>query len=204
MPDVLQTFEGWYAAYGYPVLFLGVALENMGVPVPGETAVLVAGFLASPLGGGGFHLAGVLLVAWVAAVSGDNFGYWVGRRLAYPRLKQGQGFFILTPLRFTLMAAYFDRYGAWTVFFGRFVAGLRVLAAPAAGATGMPWPRFFVANACGGFVWAAAISLLGYYFGRHWAEIHHWLGSATWFLVAGVILILAVRHVRQRRRERLE
>src|SRR6516162_5523703 len=69
-----ETFAREYAAYGYPVLFAGVLLENAGIPVPGETAVLVAGFLASPAGGGHFHVLLVVLTTLVAAVLGDNIG----------------------------------------------------------------------------------------------------------------------------------
>jgi hypothetical protein len=80
-----QAFADWYAAYGYPVLFLGVLPENAGIPVPGETAVLVAGFLASPAGGARFHLGAVIALTFAAAVLGDNLGFSLGRRWARPR-----------------------------------------------------------------------------------------------------------------------
>src|SRR5437762_10194832 len=97
MPQAFETFTEWYVAYGYPVLFLEVLLENAGVPVPGEVAVLVASFLASPAGGAHFSLGLVIALAFAAAVLGDNLGFWLGRRLAHPRLRRGQGFLLLTP-----------------------------------------------------------------------------------------------------------
>jgi membrane protein DedA with SNARE-associated domain len=200
MHDTLQLFEDWYAAYGYPVLFFGVALENAGVPLPGETAVLIAAFLASPAGGERFALAWVIAVAFAAAVCGDNMGYWVGRRLARPRLARGRGFLLLTPERFRKAEGFFDRYGVATVFVARFIAALRVLAAPAAGAAGMHWPTFFLANALGGLTWAVAIGLVGYFFGRSWAAIHHWLGWGAWIVLAVFLLALAVRHLLKRRK----
>src|SRR6516225_4806056 len=90
-------FETLLATYGYPVLFCGVLLENAGLPVPGETAVLVAGFLASPAGGSQFQVATVILVTVLAAVLGDNLGFWLGHRLARPRLQSGRRFLFLTP-----------------------------------------------------------------------------------------------------------
>src|SRR5207249_5013676 len=124
----------YYAEYGYWVLFLGVMLENAGIPVPGETALLAAGYLASPDGGARLHIWAVIGVAVVAAVIGDNVGYWLGRTLARPRLARGRGFLFLTPRRLELAERYFHKYGAETVFFARFVAVLRIVAGPAAGA----------------------------------------------------------------------
>jgi membrane-associated protein len=199
MHNAFEAFVGWYAAYGYPVLFLGVLLENAGVPVPGETAVLVASFLASPAGGARFHLAGVVAVTAAAAIVGDNLGYCLGARLARPRLERGQGFLFLTPERVQMAQAYFARYGTWTVFAARFVAGLRVIAGPAAGTAGMHWPRFFLANAAGALAWATAVSLLGYLFGRSWQLLHHWLNWGMWLGLAALAVVLVARHLWRRR-----
>jgi membrane protein DedA with SNARE-associated domain len=198
MQGAFQAFVEWYAAYGYPALFLGVLLENAGVPVPGETAVLVASFLASPAGGGRFHLGGVIAVACAAAIVGDNVGYWLGRRLARPWLQRGRGFLFLTPQGLQKAEGYFARYGAWTVFVARFVTGLRVLAAPAAGVAGMHWPRFFAANAAGALAWASAVSLLGYFFGRSWEALHHGLSWGAWIILGALLLVLGLRYLWRR------
>src|SRR5438093_2101734 len=99
MPGAFDAFVAWYAAYGYPVLFLGVLLENAGVPVPGETAIVAASFLASPAGGAHSHLSWVIVLTCAAAILGDNLGYWLGRRLARPRLRSGRSFLFVTPER---------------------------------------------------------------------------------------------------------
>src|SRR5215212_8335470 len=99
MPDVLQTLTDLYAAHGYWVLFLAVLLENAGVPVPGETALLAAGYLTSPDGGRHLSLPAVILVAFAAAVVGDNLGFALGRWVARPRLAAGRRFLFLTPAR---------------------------------------------------------------------------------------------------------
>jgi membrane protein DedA with SNARE-associated domain len=195
MGPTFARLAGWYAAYGYPVLFLGVLLENAGLPVPGETAILLAGFLASPAGGGRFNLGTVIAVAFVAAVLGDNAGFWLGRRLARPRLQRGHGFLALTPAAMRAADGYFERYGIWTVVLGRFVTGLRVIVALAAGTAGMPWPRFFPANAVGAFAWASTASLLGYFFGRSWHLLHHWLSWGSWVMLGSAALVVMVVYV---------
>jgi membrane-associated protein len=201
--DFFNLFKDWYAAYGYPVLFFGVLLENAGLPVPGETAVLVAGFLASPVGredGGGFNLVAVMLVTFVAAVIGDNIGFWLGRRFARTRLQQGKRFLLLTPRSLKLAEGYFDRFGVWTIFFARFVTGIRVIGAMAAGTAGMQWPRFLAANAGGALVWAATISLLGYFFGHSWHLLHQWLGRGSLIVLAVVVMVGAAFYLRYRLR----
>jgi membrane protein DedA with SNARE-associated domain len=202
MQHAFDALLEWYADYSYPVLLLSVLLENAGVPVPGEMAVLVAGFLASPAGGARFGLGWVIALTFTAAVAGDNLGYWLGRRLARPRIHHGRGFLWLTPQALQRAEAYFKRYGALTVFVARFVTGLRVVAALATGALGMPWSRFVLANAAGTAVWASTVALLGYGFGRSWQLVHHWLGWGSWILVGIAALVIGLRHLWSRLRQR--
>jgi membrane-associated protein len=195
MSDAFHTFAAEYAAYGYPVLFVGVLLENAAIPVPGETAVLMAGFLASSAGGSHFHLGLVILLTVLAAVLGDNCGYWLGAHLARPRLRDGRRFLLLTPSALRLAEGYFERYGLWTVFFARFVSGLRVIGALAAGTAGMSWPRFFLANTSGAVVWATAVSLLGYFFGNSLTLIRHWLGEGGLILLGAAVALIGVSYL---------
>src|SRR5438445_6401182 len=109
----MGTLETFLQTYGYPVLFGGVLLENAGIPVPGETAVLLAGFLSSEPGGSYFSLPLVIIVTLVAAVIGDNVGFWLGHRWARPRLQNGRRFLFLTPKALRLAEGYFERYGLW-------------------------------------------------------------------------------------------
>jgi membrane protein DedA with SNARE-associated domain len=201
MVNALQAFSDQYAAYGYPVLFLGVLLENAAIPVPGETAVLLAGFLASPAGGSRFLLGWVIGLTMLAAVIGDNLGYWLGRRFARPRLAAGGRFLFLTPATLKTVEGYFERYGQWTVFIARFIAGLRVVGALAAGTAGMKWSRFFLANAAGALAWAVTTSLLGYFFGNSFELLHRWLGRGGLILAGLVLLVIGLpflaRHLRR-------
>lgn len=198
MPDAFHTFRELYLAYGYVALFVGVMLENAGIPVPGETAVLVAGFLSSPSGGAHLNLAVVIGLTVLAAVLGDNIGFWLGHRFARRRLLHGKGFLFLSHETWQHAEGYFRRYGAWTIFFARFITGLRVVASLAAGTAGMSWPRFLLANALGAVIWASAISVLGYFFGRSWHTIHRWLGWGGLILCVGLALALGVAHYLRR------
>ncbi len=200
MANFFQWFTEQYAAYGYPILFGGVLLENAGIPVPGETAVLAAGFLCSSAGGARLHLGWVILLASLAAIVGDNVSFWLGRRFARPRIQRRQGFLWFRAPILRRAEDYFHHYGAWTVFFGRFIAVLRIAAALAAGTAGMAWPRFLLANAAGAVTWAASMSLLGYWFGESWEILHRWLGWGGLGVWLGIILILVVVYFVHRRR----
>ena len=191
MPDI----AGLIQANGYWVLGLVVMLENAGLPVPGETALLAAGYLTSPDGGSHLHLWLVVLVAFVCAVIGDNAGFALGRRVARRRLDAGRRFLFLTPERMRVAERYFARYGVLTVFFARFVTGLRVIAGPAAGASAMPWRRFTAANAAGALVWAVVIALVGHYAGHAWEAARARMGHAAWYVLAGVVVAFVVWRV---------
>src|SRR5271154_3503081 len=175
MGDVIEGLKHLCDLYGYPVLFVTVLLENVGIPVPGETALLVGGVLSSEGGGHRFHLWTVVLLTATASIIGDNIGFYLGRKLARPRLTRGQRFLFLTPRAMQTAENYFRRWGTWTIFFARFITGVRVIGALAAGPAGMPWPHFLLANAGGAITWALVISLLGYFFGEQLHLLRHWL-----------------------------
>lgn len=176
MAGAFEIFDHYCRTIGYPLIFGGILLESVGIPLPGETALLAGGFLSSDAGGGYFDIRVIIIGAMLAAVIGDNFSYFLGRHFARPRLQQGRRFLLLTPRAFHAAERYFHRYGMWTVFFARFLAALRVVGALAAGTAGMSWPRFLIANIFGAATWATAMGLLGYHFGKHWRTLDAWLG----------------------------
>jgi undecaprenyl-diphosphatase len=142
---------------GYAALGAMILGESAGLPIPGETALITAGGLVAA---GHLSLPLVILVATLAAIVGDTIGYWVGRR-GGRRLLLRDGFGA-THRRHAVRRAdrFFARYGAATVFFGRWVPGVRIVAAVMAGASRMPWPRFAAANAAGALAWATTVSTL--------------------------------------------
>lgn len=191
MPDVAALVQ----THGYWVLGLIVLLENAGVPVPGETALLAAGYLTSPDGGQHLHIWAVILVAFIAAVVGDNLGFWLGRRVARSRLDAGKRFLFLTPERMKVAERYFAKYGSATVFFARFITGLRVIAGPAAGASDMHWRQFALANAAGAVCWATAITLVGHFAGHAWEVMRDQFGHAAWVILGVVVVVFALWRV---------
>lgn len=140
---------------GYPALFGLIFAESAGVPVPGETALLTAGVLA---GAGHLALPLVIVTAIGAAVLGDTFGYWLGRHGGRTVLLRHGPFKEARLEALERGERFFARHGAKTVFLGRFVPGVRVVAAVVAGASAMPWPRFAIYNLAGACAWATLVA----------------------------------------------
>lgn len=153
---------------GYPVLGALILGESAGLPLPGETALLTAGGLVA---GGHLTLPVVIAVAACAAIVGDTVGYWLGRRGGRAFLMRDG--FLAEHRRHAVTRAdrFFARYGTATVFFGRWVPGVRVVAAVMAGATRMPWRRFAVANALGAVTWATTVASVAFLLGPTGAGI---------------------------------
>jgi membrane protein DedA with SNARE-associated domain len=147
------------AQWGYPGIVVIVLLGNMGVPVPEETALIVAGYLVWQ---GHLRLSIVLVVAVVSAVAGDNLGYGLGRWYGQTAVARVAHWAAVDADRMESMRRFVSRYGALAVFGGRFVPGLRFLAGPLAGAAGLAFRSFFVANALGGAVFVPYGVGLGY------------------------------------------
>jgi membrane protein DedA with SNARE-associated domain len=150
------------ATYGYLVVLLVVMAESAGAPVPGETALLVAGGLA---GAGKLWLPGVIMAAAAGAILGDTAGYWIGRRYGIPLLRRHGRLFRFDERRLAQAQGFFARHGDKTVFLGRFVPIGRIFSAVLAGVSHMDYRRFLFWNATGGMAWAALMGTLGFIFG---------------------------------------
>jgi len=131
MPELGHLIEHW----GYLAIFVFVLLGNLGVPVPEESILVLAGYLVWQ---GDLRLPLVLLVGILSAVAGDNLGYWIGRRYGQAAITRYGRWVLLTPARLDATRRFVTRYGAVGVFAARFIAGLRFLAGPVAGSTGLP------------------------------------------------------------------
>ena len=152
MPDLTPLISQW----GYAAIFLIVILGNAGLPVPEETVLTVSGYLVWQ---GRLSAVPVILVAMTSAVIGDNLAYWVGRR--YGRLMLSR-WIRVRPERIERVETFVQRYGMLAVFAARFVAGLRFMAGPLAGCTGLSPVRFFVANLLGAAIYVPAAIGAGY------------------------------------------
>ena len=186
------------ARYGYWAVFVGVLLENAGLPVPGETALLAGAALAKF---GRLSLVRVIITAIVAAILGDNIGFLIGRHGGRALAERHGRKIGLTRERLAQFDRFFDRHGAKTVFIARFVTGLRVFGAVLAGGSGISWPKFLFYNATGAIVWSTAIGMTGYLFAYSWETLERWIGRSGLIALAaiGVIATAALwRKLRQR------
>lgn len=187
-----------FARFGYWAVFLGVFLENAGLPVPGETTVLAGAALAHD---GRLSLAGVVLTAIGGAILGDNAGFYIGRRAGRGLLERFGRRVGVTPDRLRIFDRFFERHGGRTIFIARFVTGLRVVGALLAGASGLRWPSFLFYNAMGAVTWAIAVAIAGYTLAESWDVLQRWIGRSGLIALAAVALVLVIGWRRGRRTE---
>jgi membrane-associated protein len=185
--------------YGLAVVFVVIALESGGVPLPGETALVAAAILASQ---GHFSIAAVIAVAAAAAIIGDNGGYWAGRLLGRRFLQRYAVVRRFSDRVLPRAERFFKRHGGKAIFLARWTSGLRVAGAWIAGFAHMKWWRFFFWNATGGIAWATTVSLIAYYFGRAAADaIGHYGLIAGSALIALLVVAWIGFHLWMRRKE---
>ena len=203
MDQALNSLVDHVGAFAYLIVLLGVGIESMGVPVPGET-VLIAGALLAGRPDSPLDPATLAACACAGAVTGDNAGYWIGRRWGH-RLARVPGVrHLYDERRLALAETFFRRYGVLAVFLGRFVALLRIFAGPLAGMNGMRWPRFFAANIAGGALWVGAVVTVVLLVGDRAVK----LVTRSGYVGLGAAVLLGVAayvwHRRRMRREREE
>jgi membrane protein DedA with SNARE-associated domain len=202
MPDLTGLIDTW----GYIAISLVVVFGNSGLPVPEETVLVVAGYLVWV---GRLQWPPLLAVGIASAVAGDNIGYWIGRRFGRTGLER------LAPRlgieRLARAERFVARYGLLAVFVARFVAGLRVLAGPLAGAMGLPFGRFFLANFCGAVLFVPYAVGIGYAIayglGPYVERVHQLLGGVervALIVVAVLVAWFLVRHILWPRLHRMQ
>jgi len=172
--------------YGSLAVAVVVCLESMGLPLPGEAILIAAAVYAGKTGE--LSIVEVIAAASAGAIVGDNIGYWIGREIGFRVLVRYGSHVGLTEPRIKVGQYLFQRHGGKIVFFGRFIALLRVLAALLAGVNRMSWPRFFLANAAGAIVWATVFGLGAYTLGQ---DIEHLTKPAA-LALAGVGLAVLI------------
>lgn len=196
-----STLDAWLESYGYLAVFVLVMLESVGVPVPGETALIGAALYA-----GSTHKLDIWLViaaAAAGAIIGDNIGFSIGRYGGAKLLLRYGHRVGLHEKRLKIGIWLFRRHGGKVVFWGRFVSILRTWAAFLAGTNRMPWPRFLVFNAAGGIVWATLYGLLYYFFGSVLSELSTAI-NVTLGVVGLVAVVAFVVWTRRKEHELLE
>jgi len=192
----ITSFIDAHSQLALLLMFVLLALESFGLPVPGETALIACAVLASQ---GALPLAWVIVVAILAAVIGDNLGYWVARRGGRQLLYRYRLTHRYAEQYLPRGERFFARHGGKAVFLGRFVAVLRVTAAWCAGLSRMHWWRFLAWNAAGGIVWATGVGLIAYYLGDAAA---HAIGRYGLFAAGGALVLAGLGYLIVRRLER--
>ena len=186
MPDFAHHFTRLLQTYTYPGVLSLVMLESLGIPLPGEIALVTAAAYASV----GHHVSivGVITVAALGAIVGGVLGYWIGIKGGLPLVTRYGGYVGLRQSHVDKAHGFFERNGAKTILFGRFVAVLRTWAALIAGAACMSFTKFVAYNTLGSIVWAIVFGWLGYYFGRDLPLLEHYISRVSF----GILIVLAV------------
>jgi membrane protein DedA with SNARE-associated domain len=184
------------ADYGYWAVAVALLCENAGIPVPGETTLLLASFLA--YSEHKLHLGWIIVIATCAATLGDNLGYALGHYGGRPLLERYQNFFRVPQRAVERGEALFARYGPPTIFLARFIFGMRVFAGPLAGVLRMRWRAFVLFNFLGAITWVTSIATAGYLFGQHWRSLVRTVERFNIAVVIAVVAVVLYRWWRQR------
>jgi len=198
MPSYLfEMLRNYLALWGYWAVGAALLLENAGLPVPGETILLLASFLA--YSEHKLALPWIIVVGVCAATLGDNIGFAIGSYGGRPLLERYQRTLRIRPAVIARGEELFARYGAATIFVARFIAGLRIIAGPLAGVLRMPWRKFLIFNFLGAVLWVTVIASVGYLFGKHWDALVDLVQDAN-LAVAIVVVVVCVFFWWKRRR----
>ncbi len=188
MTSLLRDAATLLDRYGYLAVAVLVLIEDFGVPVPGETVLILA---AARAGSGHLNIVAVAAIGLVAAVLGDNVGYLIGHAGGRPLILRYGRYLLLTPHRLARAAGFMARHGVRVVAVARFVEGLRQLNGIVAGGTRLPWPRFLAANAVGAALWVSVWAGLGYAFGNRIGDVERVLSRYEWYLLGALVAALA-------------
>ena len=184
----MATLQEVIGRWGYLVIFAAMLLENAGLPLPGETVTLLGGYAA---GSGQLNILGVMGAAVGGAVLGDNIGYWVGRRLGWGLILKVGRWLGQSPAQLEKLRDQFLRHAGKSVLLGRFVAVLRVVAGPMAGAVGMPYPKFLLCNVVGATLWATTMVSLAWLGGR-WIPVERMVKGVVEFGLGALVLVALI------------
>jgi membrane protein DedA with SNARE-associated domain len=202
LPGFLHGVAPLLDRWGYLAVAGVIGVESFGVPAPGQTIMVAAAIYA---GAGRLNVVAVAAIAFVAAVLGDNIGYWIGVRGGRRIVHRFGRYVLITPERLERAEKFFARRGNRIVVVARFIDGLRQLNGVIAGITAMPWRTFLIYNAIGAALWVGWWTTISYLLGTHLVDIIEHAHRYKWWAIALVVLAVAayatlhIRHIRRRR-----
>ena len=202
LPGFLHGVAPILDRWGYLAVAGVIGVESFGVPAPGQTIMVAAAIYA---GAGRLNVFAVAAIAFVAAVLGDNIGYWIGVRGGRRLVHRFGRYIFITPDRLDRAERFFARRGNRIVVVARFIDGLRQLNGVIAGITAMPWRTFLIYNAIGAALWVGWWTTISYFLGTHLVVIIEHVHRYKWWAIAVLVVALAayvvlhVRHIRRRR-----
>lgn len=197
-----QTIRSALIHYGYWAVLGGLLSENMGIPVPGETVLMFASFMAHKTES--LKLVWVIVVGISAATAGDNLGFLLGRKLGPRLIGWMKKLFRLDDTDIGAARDQIQRHGGATVFWARYIFGLRTVAGPLAGVLGMEWKRFALFNALGAATWVTAMALTGYAFANEFQTLLDYFEKLSWAVAGGLFALgyILWRRKKKKYRER--
>lgn len=196
---IFDLIRAHLADHGYSTVATVLLLENAGLPVPGETILLLASFLA--YSEHHLQLPYIVLVAVAAATAGDNLGFLIGHHGGRPLLARYSTLLRIRPHTIAKGEDLFERYGAATVLVARFIAGLRIAAGPLAGVLRMNWRKFVLFNFLGAALWVTVIAGAGFLFGKHWDKLLEVLKGVNAVVLIVAAIVAAILWIRRRRKD---
>jgi membrane protein DedA with SNARE-associated domain len=188
---ILTFIKDLLGAIGYPGIFLLMAIEGFGIPIPSELTMPFSGFLASPAGGSKFSLPAVIAVGAAGEVVGGAIAYGLGYFGGRPVLNRYGRLVFLSPAELERGEIWFDKYGDWVVLVTRLLPAIRSFIALPAGVVRMPFWRFLLFSAIGSIIWTTALALIGHALGQHWQSISTGIRKYDVVIVGVVVLLIA-------------
>lgn len=186
MQWIANVVQNALVHWGYLALAVGLLGEDAGLPLPGETVLMFASFLSTKHPG--LSLAVIIPVGIAAAVVGDNCGFWIGRKLG-PRILRWLRGKLKMGEDVAVAEDQIRRHGGATVFWARYIFGLRTVAGPVSGALGMEWKKFLIFNALGACTWVTFIALAGYGFAHGFDNFLGYFEKGSWGISGGIFAV---------------
>lgn len=194
--EIFHILSSALAHYGYSAIAVILLLENLRLPLPGETVLLLAGFLAASQHR--FTLSSVILIGVISTTAGSLLGYLVGHHGGRPLLARYQRTLRLTDAALQKGEDLFARYGATAVLLGRFGAGLRILVGPLAGVLRMRWETFLFFSFLGSVLWVSVVSSAAFFFGHHWNKLLYLMGRLNVAFATIALVLIALFWLKER------